>query len=111
MTNLLHLDEVLGELAELDARTGAEWPPEACQIRAHLVGELGRICAESPQIAASRQEQIMALAARTARIGAQLRERRAGLQQTIQDLETEKRQLRAFDTEAAASSSLLDRLA
>jgi hypothetical protein len=108
---LLHLDEVLGELAGLDARMGTEWPLEACQMRAHLVGEVGRICGESPLIAASRQEQIMALAARTATIAAQLRERRAGLQQTMQDLETEKRQLRAFDTEAAASSSLLDRLA
>lgn len=105
------LEQLLGELEELDARMGAEWLLEECERRARLVGELGQLLGVTPEAGNGLEQRLEQLVERTAQIATGLREQRAQWQNTIQDLEIEKRQLRAFDTEAAASSSLLDRLA
>ncbi len=106
----------LAELAELDGRfclSGAlqQWDEASLAKREALVAELGEICRLHPLVAAESQVQFEALLVRTRTIAHQIRAERNQVARTMQEVETNLKQLGAFRDGMPADAKLLNRLA
>jgi len=109
------IEQLFAELEDLDLRSFLD--PKQISLnhdlllqRAALIDELAGVCERAPSRMSAHLPSLCALLARSADIQARWTKERSEIAQTVQQLETQLRQLSSFRELPAADASLLDRL-